>query len=853
MLKLFKALLFFIVLGFSSPVFAMSPVLPTGGGFIYGSGSINTSGSSMTIKQATSRGIINWSGFSIGPGGFVFFNNGSGATLNRVTGQGISSIAGMLKATGSLYLINTNGIIITPSGEVITGGDFVASTLNISDSDFLNGDLSFAGTTGVVNNEGSVNSSGSVVLVGTAVINSGNIYTPGGTASLISGTRLVMVPENGPRSILISPSSIQGNVTNTGAIKAASVYLSSSGGNVYALAGNTGGLIEATGTKTVNGQVWLTAPTGTVTVNSRIKAVNADGSGGNIFIDGLYTNTGPSAALSTSGFSGGNIKIGVSPYLQESLITNISSGTNISTGEGGLIETSGDVLNVGNLKVSAPEGEWVLDPGEVTIDSSAATSIDNALGTGDVTLTTTSSSANSNPSGLGTQSSSGNGDINVDTPILWSSSSILTLSAYNNININNSITVSGDGSLVFYNNNGDLNILKGNIDFTGVDTSGNPIGTLTIRGYNYTLVNANNLDSVGGTGNYALVSNITAPANFTIGDAFTGNFNGLGHTINITMSGNAGFFSYIGGRALGYSEAGRVENLGINVNITDEYYWGWIGGLVGINDGIISNCYVTGNITNITSGSQAEFWIGGLAGYNEGIIRNSYSNASVSIINSGKYAISGIAGGLVGDNFGGEIGNSYSTGNVSLRGNIYNFTPISPGGLVGTDYQGAIDNSYWDTTTSGQLTSAGGTGLTDAQMKQSSSFIGFDFKNVWVQDNGYTYPLLRVFYSPLVQKIIPILGQLKGKINSNDYSLFLTGNINGLNNSGSCANMGTCHAVLSPKQSGKLDKEIVKAGGKIDNKVLNNKFNKVVDDPYFGLILKNVLKKAIPNNGGGPT
>ena len=135
-------------------------------------------------------------------------------------------------------------------------------------------------------------------------------------------------------------------------------------------------------------------------------------------------------------------------------------------------------------------------------------------------------------------------------------------------------------------------------------------------------------------------------------------------------------------------------------------------------------------------------------------------------------------------------------------------------------------------------------------MYESLSFTGFDFKNTWVQGNGDTYPLLRVFYSSSVQEIIPILGQLKGKINSKDYSLFLTGNINGLNNSGSCANMGTCHAVLSPNQSGKLDKEIGKAGGKIGNKVLNNKFNKVVDDPYFGLIPKQVLIKAFPSYGG---
>ena len=192
------------------------------------------------------------------------------------------------------------------------------------------------------------------------------------------------------------------------------------------------------------------------------------------------------------------------------------------------------------------------------------------------------------------------------------------------------------------------------------------------------------------------------------------------------------------------------------------------------------------------------------------------------------------------------------------------------GGFIG--YGGgntSYNSDYWDTLNNSSLPSAGykplsptsnGSGpltgvtpLTDSQMYESSNFAGFDFTKTWDQINGITYPFLRVFAVTLhIGKASIVLPSSWG----GNWESFLRGNINGLYNY-KCVSMENCHAVLSPKQSGKLIKEIVKAGGKIGNKVLNNKFNKVfnkvVDDPYFGPILKNVLKKAVPNNGGGPT
>ena len=101
----------------------------------------------MTVNQTSPRAIVNWGSFSIGPANGVTFSqpNSSSAILNRVTGSTTSTIAGKLQANGQVYLVNPNGIAITKTGAVQTGGGFVASTLGIADSDFNKGNLNFVG------------------------------------------------------------------------------------------------------------------------------------------------------------------------------------------------------------------------------------------------------------------------------------------------------------------------------------------------------------------------------------------------------------------------------------------------------------------------------------------------------------------------------------------------------------------------------------------------------------------------------------------------------------------------------------------------------------------------------------
>ena len=68
-------------------------------------------------------------------------------------------------------------------------------------------------------------------------------------------------------------------------------------------------------------------------------------------------------------------------------------------------------------------------------------------------------------------------------------------------------------------------------------------------------------------------------------------------------------------------------------------------------------------------------------------------------------------------------------------------------GLVGEIENSGRDviNSYWDIETSGQTTSAGGTGKTTAEMQTASTFLeaGWDFIEIWDIAENQTYPFLR--------------------------------------------------------------------------------------------------------------
>jgi hypothetical protein len=191
---------------------------------------------------------------------------------------------------------------------------------------------------------------------------------------------------------------------------------------------------------------------------------------------------------------------------------------------------------------------------------------------------------------------------------------------------------------------------------------------------------------------------------------FEGNFDGNGHTIlnaniDAMWQDYVGLFGYIG-------SAGTVYRLGV----VDARFWGqnYVGGLAGYSEGTIEECY--------TSGQVAGSYAGGVAGYCANRITSCYS---VCTVNGGFFV-----GGLAGYCIFATIQNSYSSGLVG--GELF------AGGLVGWDLFSTVLSCYWDVETSQQQYSAVGTGKMTAEMKEQSTYSGWDFGGTWwMSADGY--------------------------------------------------------------------------------------------------------------------
>jgi filamentous hemagglutinin family protein len=141
--------------------------LPTAGTVTAGSGNISQSGNSLTVLQNTAKLGIEWETFNVGAEGRVTFvqPDANSIALNRVLGSDPSRILGALDANGKVFLLNPHGVIFGKNAQVNTGG-LLASTLDLSDADFIAGNYTLRnnGRAASILNEGSL-TAGSVVLV----------------------------------------------------------------------------------------------------------------------------------------------------------------------------------------------------------------------------------------------------------------------------------------------------------------------------------------------------------------------------------------------------------------------------------------------------------------------------------------------------------------------------------------------------------------------------------------------------------------------------------------------------------------------------------------------------------------
>ena len=173
-------------------------------------------------------------------------------------------------------------------------------------------------------------------------------------------------------------------------------------------------------------------------------------------------------------------------------------------------------------------------------------------------------------------------------------------------------------------------------------------------------------------------------------------------TGDVTSTGTEGEFGGLIGAVNYDSYSVTVEN---SYSTGEVYADGCydVGGFIGYldNDVIVRKCFT---LSNVIGDEQ----IGGFVGECYGSTSDCYARGSVTGTS--------YVGGFVGESeTGSNTTNCYSVGKVTGSSDVGGFCGLS---------NGTILNSFWDTQTSGQPTSDGGTGKNTTEMKTETTFTG---------------------------------------------------------------------------------------------------------------------------------
>lgn len=475
------------------PVYA-NPTSPT---VVNGTVSMSTVGNTLTVTN-TPGSIIHWQQFSINAGETTRFiqQGATSSVLNRVTGGSASQIMGALQSNGRVFIINPAGIVFGSSAVVNVAG-LVASSLNISDQDFLSGKMKFAADSaslGNVTNAGNITTpnGGFVYIVAPKVENTGVITTPSGEAVLAAGHSVELVDSADPnlRVVVNAPTS-DVNLSQ---------IMTSTNGDIYQVL-NSGRISANTAVVGENGRVYLKSAGNIETTTTSVIEAKGD-----INMDGGHIQ----AYADKDGLYRGNFD---------------ASGRN-----GGFVETSGAFVDIDNARVkvaalspSGRGGHWLIDPTDIIISSGY--SISTVLGSGsDVTLDTNAYGG----------TDAGNIIINAYIDSSYgggTGTGSLILKANNNIEINDNISLEGrldmtaganvtigaytsiEAAQVFVNAGGDFRLVSDCPD----GCSAASISATSNSSFNHALIDirANNI-YIGGGYNGGYIKSTSSDTNATI-------------------------------------------------------------------------------------------------------------------------------------------------------------------------------------------------------------------------------------------------------------------------------------------------------------------------------------------------
>ena len=362
---------------------------PTGPTVTHGTAVFQQSGNVLQITNSPNA-IINWQGFSIGVNELTCFiqNSAVSAVLNRVITQHPSQILGALQSNGRVFLINPNGIVFGPNSRIDVSG-MVASTLNLSDTDFLTGRMRFTETpgAGILVNQGSLTAApgGHIYLVAPDVTNSGLITSPGGEVVLAAGKTVELMDPGTPylRVQVTAPDNqalnlgriaaesgrtgiFAGLIAQRGAINADGARVGESGKIVLAAGKNTtleaGSITTASGAS--GGKVTIQSGDATI-VAGVVEAKGTEGQGGTVQVLGNRVDLVGGASIDVSGAIGGKVEI---QSADTTLVAGVveAKGTE---GPGGTVQILGNLVGlIGNASVDvsgAAGGGAVLVGGDI--------------------------------------------------------------------------------------------------------------------------------------------------------------------------------------------------------------------------------------------------------------------------------------------------------------------------------------------------------------------------------------------------------------------------------------------------------------------------------------------------------
>ena len=353
---------------------------------------INQATNSMTITAQNAISVLSFSSFNIGSNASfnIVMPSTDSRMLNKVSGNSTSNIFGGITCNQGLWvLVNTNGIYFAPSARVNVD-NMIASTLDISTNNFLNGNYIFehqGSNYAQLLNEGTIEGN-NIALMGSAVANTGIVLARAGSVHLASGDKTtVSFDRRGLIAIEINENTsgevvdrngtkVEDAVANSGSIQGVTVAMTANTArNIFKNAVNQTGIVRATSIVEEEGVIRIVA-NNKVSVSGTLETVAQDPTENK---SAIIIQSQDFINVSSEFITVGNTTL-------ESA-GGIAIDANITTYSGNLqLLADNDLDGVGVFTQSQGTTISTLGYGDITIQASGASTLANINSAGDLIL-----------------------------------------------------------------------------------------------------------------------------------------------------------------------------------------------------------------------------------------------------------------------------------------------------------------------------------------------------------------------------------------------------------------------------------------------------------------------------------